>query len=349
MTKIAFETVQSTYTILNPQNNFAEEAYQVEVRKDPLLGDRSVYNPFLRDKAKVFFGGNDPALIRELVAESAKTCIFCGTRVEESTPRYPADLVPQGRIRSGEALLFPNLFAIGAYHAIVSLSSAHFLKLSEYSPILLENGLNAALEFLKAVFRRDPEARFVTINANYLFPAGASLVHPHLQILITPVAYSFHGRMIDACRAYYLKNGSPYHTDLVMEEKKSGARYVAQFGNWHWLTAFSPMGNNEIVAVHESNSDFDMMTDADLGDLARGISKSLEFYERLGHLSFNYSLFSVRQAEGGEGSRCLLKLVNRQNLYPNYRNDDYFLQKMLQTELIINPPEELAKNLRLSF
>ena len=349
MAKIIFETVQSTFKILNPQNNFAEEVYQVEVRKDPLLGDRSVYNPFLRDKAKAFFGGNDPTLIGELVAESAKTCIFCGTRVEESTPRYPADLVPQGRIRSGEALLFPNLFAIAAYHAVVSLSNAHFLKLSEYTPVLVENGLKAALEFLKAVFRRDPEARFVTINANYLFPAGASQVHPHLQILITPVAYSYHGRMIDACRDYYLGNGSPYHVDLIKEEKVYGARYVARLGRWHWLTAFSPMGNNEIIAVHESESDFVMITEADLGDLAHGISKSLEFYERLGHLSFNYSLLSVRQTDGEEGNRCLLKLVTRQNLYPNYRNDDYFLQKMLQTELIIKTPEELAKNLRMSF
>jgi hypothetical protein len=52
--------------------------------------------------------------------------------------------------------------------------------------------------------------------------------------------------------------------------------------------------------------------------------------------------YSVRQPQAGEGHRCVLKIINRQNLYPNYRNDDYFLQKMLQTELIITQPEELA-------
>jgi len=36
----------------------------------------------------------------------------------------------------------------------------------------------------------------------------------------------------------------------------------------------------------------------------------------------------------------LLKIINRQNLYPNYRNDDYFLQKLLQSELIIDLPEQ---------
>jgi len=41
--------------------------------------------------------------------------------------------------------------------------------------------------------------------------------------------------------------------------------------------------------------------------------------------------------------------VNRQNLYPNYRNDDYFLQKLLQTELILNLPEDLASEARKYF
>ncbi len=51
-------------------------------------------------------------------------------------------------------------------------------------------------------------------------------------------------------------------------------------------------------------------------------------------------------ARPGEGHRCVFKIVSRQNLYPNYRNDDYFLQKMLQTELIFNSPEDLAGQLK---
>lgn len=46
---------------------------------------------------------------------------------------------------------------------------------------------------------------------------------------------------------------------------------------------------------------------------------------------------------------CVFKIVNRQNLYPNYRNDDYFLQKLLHSELVITPPEELASRLRDCF
>lgn len=349
MAKIPFESVESGFTILNPQNNFSEETHKVEVRKDPLLGDTSVYNPFLRDKAKAFFGDNDPDLVRRLVDESSKTCIFCGDRIEKTTPKYPPDLVPEGRIRRGEALLFPNLFAIGKYHAVAALSASHFLKLSEFTAGIVGDGLTAVRDFIKAVYRNDESVPFATINANYLFPGGASLVHPHLQVLLTPVAYSYHARMIEACRSYHKRNLTAFHADLVEDEKDRGVRYVARQGNWHWMTAFSPMGSNEVTAVHETASDFAYLTDADIRSLAGGISKALAFYESLGHLSYNYSLYSVRQPQAGEGHRCVLKMVNRQNLYPNYRNDDYFLQKMLQTELIINLPEELARKLRTFF
>ncbi len=349
MSGIAFESLSSEFTIKNPYKDFFEEQHRVEVRKDPLLGDTSIYNPFLKDKARFFFGDNDPELIRKLADESSGTCIFCGERIEKNTPRYPSNLLPEGRIRVGEALLFPNLFSIGKYHPVVSLSKAHFLKLSEFSPELLGNGLAAASQFLTRVYTTDSSVPYSVINANYLFPAGASLVHPHLQMLITPVAYSYHGRLSEACDTYYQKSGSCYHADLIDAEKKEGLRYIAQQGGWHWMTAFSPMGSNEVIAVHEGEGDFALLADADIRSLSDGISKVLSFYEDLGHLSFNYSIFSLRKSHPKEGFRCLLKIINRQNLYQNYRNDDYFLQKMLQSELIINLPEELAGKLRALF
>jgi UDPglucose--hexose-1-phosphate uridylyltransferase len=349
MSNIAFEKISSTFTILNPFNNFASEEHSVEVRKDPLLGDTSVHNPFLKDKARAFFGPNDPELIQALARESAKNCIFCGENVVSKTARYPSDILSGGRIRKGEAVLFANLFSVGAYHPVIALSSAHFLKLTEFAPKLIADGFKASQEFLRSVYQTDASAVFSAVCANYLLPAGASLVHPHLQMLITPVAYSYHGRMLDAARRYHEENGSSYYGDLVAEEKRTNERYIARHNDWHWLAAFSPMGSNEIMAIHEKEADFAALSDGDLSDLSRGISRVLHLYERLGHLSFNYTLYSVRNGGPDDGRRCVFKIVSRQNLYPNYRNDDYFLQKMLQTELIFNLPEELAEQLTKIF
>jgi UDPglucose--hexose-1-phosphate uridylyltransferase len=349
MGNIAFEKSTSKFTILNPFNDFAPEAQSVEVRKDPLLGDTSVYNPYLKDKARAFFGPNDPELIQMLARESAKNCIFCGENVVSKTARYPSDILSEGRIRKGQAVLFANLFSVGAYHPVIAISSAHFLKLSEFTPQLIADGFKAAQEFLRSVYRTDPSALFSTVCANYLLPAGASLVHPHMQMLITPAAYSYHARMLDSARRYYEKNGSSFYSDLIAAEKQTSERYIVQQDSWHWLAAFSPMGSNEITAIHEKEADFGALSDDDLSDLSRGITRVLYLYERLGHLSFNFTLFSVRQGEQDGGQRCVFKIINRQNLYPNYRNDDYFLQKMLQSELIFNLPEELAEQLKKIF
>ncbi len=349
MSKIQFKSSELPLTILEPSKEFAEGLHTVIVREDPLLGDTSVYNPFLRDKAKLFFGENDPDLLRKLIEDSRRACFFCGKGVTMNTPKYPPELVPEGRIQSGEAILFPNLFSIAKYHAITSLSIAHFLAPSEFTPGVLTDGLSANQEFLKAVYRYDQSVAFAIVCANYLFPAGASLVHPHMQTLVSPVAYSFHNRLQSACKAYYQKEGSAYHTDLVAAEKEAGIRYIAQMGRWHWIAAFSPMGSNEVMAVHEQESDFAQLPMEDVRDLSCGISKVLDFYGRLGHLSYNYALYSSKKQAEKEGMRCIIKIISRQNLYANYRNDDYFLQKLLQSELIISLPEELTLKMKEFF
>jgi len=348
MSKIVFESIESDVRFLNPMKEFAEDVQTLQIRKDPLLGDTSVFNPELKDKAQIFFGKCDKELIDNLVEESAKTCFFCGEAVAQSTPRFMPDFSSEGRIRVGEALLFPNLFSLGTYHPVIRLCDAHFLKLSEFTPELIADGFFAARKFIHTAYEKAPDVAYVAVTANYLFPAGASLVHPHLQMIATPIPYSYQARMLDGCRKWHEKHSSSYFVDLVGEEK-NGVRYIGQTGDWHWLTPFSPLGNNEIMAIHEMKADLNELSDEDISNLSAGIARVLRYYETLGHLSYNYSLYSVRSGRDGGGTRALIKIITRQNLYPNYRNDDYFLQKLLQSELIITPPEELAEKLRESF
>jgi len=348
MGRVSFDSIESDVRFLNPLKEFAEDVQTLQVRKDPLLGDTSVFNPELKDKAQIFFGNCDQELIERLVKDTAKTCFFCGEAVAKSTPRFIPDFSREGRIKVGEALLFPNLFSLGTYHPVIRLCDAHFLKLSEFTPELIRNGFLAAQQFTRIAYEKDPLVAYAAVTANYLFPAGASLVHPHLQMIATHLPYSYQARMLDACGRWQREYGTSYFVDLVAEEK-GGPRYIGQTGGWQWLTPFSPLGNNEVMAIHEDLCDLDDFSGDDLDNLSSGISKVLAYYETLGHLSYNYALYSVRKNRGDDGFRSLLKIITRQNLYPNYRNDDYFLQKLLQSELIITPPEELAEQLQSSF
>lgn len=243
----------------------------------------------------------------------------------------------------------PNLFALGAHHPLVVLARAHFLELAGFTPDLLTDGFGAAREFLNRVHQRDPAAVFTAVGANYLPPAGASLIHPHLQMLVTPVAYTHHERLLQACRRHHERHGGSLLQDLVREELRLEQRFVAHRGGWNWMTAFAPQGCNEILAVHESEQDVAALPDEEVQALASGISRVLGFYGGLGLLSFNYALLSVRRGTPAPGFRCHFRIVSRQNLSPGYRNDDYFLQKLLQTDVVVTPPEELAQRLREFF
>jgi galactose-1-phosphate uridylyltransferase len=343
-----FESIASDVRFLNPMKEFAPDMQTLQIRKDPLLGDTSVFNPELKDKAQLFFGKCDQGLIQRLVEDTARTCFFCGNEVETKTPRFMPDFSYEGRIRVGEALLFPNLFSLGAYHPVIRLCDAHFLKLSEFSPKLIADGFLAAQQFNRLASEKDPAVAYTAVTANYLFPAGASLVHPHLQMIVTPLPYTYQARMLAASNRWHKTNGTSYFIDLI-DEEENGPRYIGKSGAWHWLTPFSPLGNNEVMAIHEEYSDLDDLSPDDVRNLAAGISMVLSHYETLEHLSYNYALYTVKRKADSGGFRAILKIITRQNLYPNYRNDDYFLQKLLQSELIITPPEELAEQLRTIF
>ena len=79
-------------------------------------------------------------------------------------------------------MVVPNVMAYATHSAVgVYDSERHFLDLDELSPGLIGDALIAMVRHARAVRRFDPEAVWSSINANYLPPSGASLVHPHLQ------------------------------------------------------------------------------------------------------------------------------------------------------------------------
>lgn len=346
MAEIVFERRCDTVEILNPLKGFAPERQQLEMRWDPLLRHSSLYNSTVEQGLKIFVGAADQALLERLAAESAEKCFFCPERIEV-TARFPETFIPEGRLSVGEATLFPNIFGVAPYHAVIIVSHAHWLPPSGFTPRLIGDAFQAARRYIATVFAADAEAAYATVNANYLFPAGASMFHPHFQALVSRAPYTHQERLLQACRRYLKEKGSAYHEDLIATEQRLGERYIAQTGAWHWLASYSPMGANEIIGVHTGDGDFAALTDDDLAGLANGLAGVLRYYGHLGYYAFNFSLYSRRAPAEPDGFNCLIRCMTRQNPYPNYRVDDFFLQKGLESELILTQPERLAEEARV--
>lgn len=347
--KIRFEKHMQTSTFHNPLLGGAVDTQVLEIRMDPFTGRQSVFNPTLEDKAAILFAKSDKALIDRLARQSEAKCFLCGDRWKQATPAYPDEIVPGGRIRLGESVLFPNLFPVSQVHAVIRVGARHSLPLEAFSPPLLEEALRTARKFIGMLFRSNRTVRFFTVNGNYLGPAGASIPHPHFQVLGSDIPFTHLEELLARGARYRQENASCYWTDLLEKERELGVRFLADTGNMSWITSFAPQGSNEVMGIFPARRDFTEFNDRDIADLAAGLSAVLRGYGSLGISTFNFSLYSGPLAEHDDTFRCLFRIISRQNVYENYRTDDYFLQKLLRNEVIIRTPENLASALRGFF
>jgi len=346
---IQFQSDKFQSKFLSPLKEFQEDIHEIEHRLDPLTNTRSIIGSSMRDKAQMIHGTTDYERINKIAQESKVNCFMCPEKVLSMTPKYTPDLLPHGRISKGEATLFPNLFPLSEFHAVCAFTHAHYLNLSDFTPELLANGIQICLEFIIQVAKTQESAKYMTINSNYLFPAGASVIHPHIQVMGGEIPYTFQSLLLTQSQRYFEENNSIYWHDLVTTEKELGARYIGRTGNIEWITSFSPMGSNEVQGILLNKHNFLELTQEDVKALGEGLSKILSFYGEQKYSTFNFSIYSGPLDDSAESFWCSIRIITRANVYENYRTDDYFLQKLLGTEILITPPEELAGQIQRKF
>ncbi len=343
---IGFESHSETVRFHSPLAGMNVVEVEIERRRDPLSGRCAIYSAALKDKGGMFFGPTDRELIQQAAEQSRANCFFCPEHVKASTPRYEESWLPGGCVQMGECFLFPNLFPLSALHAVIVLGESHYRKLDDFPPSLLKDGFAAAVQFARSVHQNDGSMRYATVNANYLFPAGASAIHPHMQIFGGKYPPSAVEELAVDCRVFRQAQGRDYFELLVEEEKDSGARYVTSSGPVDWLVPFAPIGTNEILGILPGHADLLALTGESLEGLSAGLSKILAYYHRMGFSTFNFTLYSGALGDSPAAFPVFIRVICRQNVYANYRTDDYFIQKLLGEELMLTLPEDLAAGLR---
>ncbi len=346
MSKISFKTWKQVVEFHSPIKKGELDTQTIEVRQDPLTGHQSVLNEALRGKVSFAFPETDYDYLQRRMDDTREQCFMCDGKWRMTSPRYPERLLPEGRLEKGEVVLFPNLFPLAPYHAVVMVGEKHGRTLDDFSPSLLFDAFQVSVEFIRRCFKADSETPYFTINANFMPPAGSSIMHPHIQIIGSPLPSTHHRLLLEKSLAYHQEKDSCYFTDLVETEKESGQRWLGEIGRSSWFTAFSPIGSNEVNAVWSRNANFLDWDDDDVQMMAEGISRTLLAYHELKFSSFNFSCFSGPLGKSSPEFRCFLRLINRQNMHLHYRTDDFYLQKLLKDEMIIYPPEYLASLIR---
>jgi UDPglucose--hexose-1-phosphate uridylyltransferase len=315
---------------LDPRRAFERTDAELEIRWDPLTGQST---RLVRSPAELI--PRSHLDLEEVGRKFADGCPFCAKRIEKMTPRLPPEVWPEGRIRRGEAVLFPNLTAYSV-HSSVSVYSPelHFLPLKRMTPRLVTDNLATQVEFAKAVMRSDPASRWASINANQMLPSGGSLFHPHLQGSVDPVPTTFQRLLADT---------PPVRFDEYLEtERRSGERYLGSTGRVDWLASFAPIAPAELRAFVGGTASQAELDDDLVAELGEGIATALNFYAELGLESFNMAIYSA--PPGTDGYPLNLRLAARSNLQDLYRSDASHLERLHWEGAIDIWPEELAES-----
>src|SRR5215831_15935759 len=99
---IRFDRREKVARYLDPRTDYQEAAIACEVRRDPLTGRSGRIAHVLGFRLM-------PVDFNQMIAESRSGCPFCPDRIFALTPRFPSDIVAEGRIQRGQAVVFPNL------------------------------------------------------------------------------------------------------------------------------------------------------------------------------------------------------------------------------------------------
>jgi UDPglucose--hexose-1-phosphate uridylyltransferase len=219
-----------------------------ELRKDPITG-RWVIISTERGKRPNDF------LRESVVPKDPKNCPFCAGNESRTppeilvygrnggganTPGWNIRVVPnkfpalgiEGELdREGEGL-FDKMNGIGAHEVIIE-SPDHFATLATLPERAVEDvfwGYRDRMLDLK----NDKRFRYVLIFKNHGEAAGASVDHPHSQLIALPIVPRRVREEVDNCWHYYDEKERCIFCDIIRQERDTGERVISE--NEHFIT-----------------------------------------------------------------------------------------------------------------
>jgi UDPglucose--hexose-1-phosphate uridylyltransferase len=323
---------------LDPQSEFTERQIACEIRRDPLTGRSGRV-------AHVLGFHVAPVDFSQMIAQSRANCPFCPGRIFAVTPQFPPDIVAEGRIRRGSAVVFPNLAPYDEYSAVVAMTSEHYVPLGSFSPALLSHAFGASLDYFRSLTQQ-PRATYSLAFWNYLPASGGTQIHPHLQLCATDTPGNALEHELEASQRYARAEAHPYWLDLIQAEEKEGERFVARGAHSVWLTDFvSQSLLADILIVFPEKHTLLELSDPEVEEFCRGLSRLLQHLESQGVYSFNLAWFSATPDRDDFWLHA--RVSPRVYMTPRlWGADTSALQHLYQEHFMVQTPETAAQALR---
>ncbi|MBN1946877.1 MAG: galactose-1-phosphate uridylyltransferase [Bradymonadales bacterium] len=325
-----------------------------ELRKDPVTGrwiivskERSVRPiefviPQSNRKFCPFCPGNEsstpPALLTFPRTPGDSWAEGWGVRVVPN--QYPALRVEGNLDRSGEGV-YDRMNGVGAHEVIIE-SHLHSAHLAELPIADLQNVLKA-YRIRMLDLQRDLRLKYLMVFKNHGALAGATLSHPHSQLIALPVVPHSVQEEMSGARRFYEYRDRCIFCDIIQQEIRDGRRVIFESDRYLCIAPFASRFPFEVWVLPKAHvPDFESSSDEDLRGLAEALRQALgRLFVELHDPPFNYLIHSKPPREDG-GSYYHWHL----EITPTLRQQVAGFE--LGSGFYINPtpPEEAAQCLR---
>lgn len=185
-----------------------------------------------------------------------------GWKVRVVPNKYPALKIEAQGKRFGVGV-YDMIEGTGAHEVIIE-TPQHDLSLADLPPVHVKWILLAYRERLRDLYK-DPRFRYALIFKNHGKRAGASLTHPHTQLIATPIVPRNVFIKLDAARRHYERKERCLICDLIHHELSNESRIISSKDGFVAIAPYASRFPFEVfIAPVEHNYSFADASDADL-------------------------------------------------------------------------------------
>jgi len=326
-----------------------------ELRKDPVVG-RWVIIATERARRPSDF-------VADPVRPRVSACAFCEGHEAQTPPeifaerrpgrepngpgwtyrvvpnKFPALRIEGDLEPSGEGL-FDKMTGVGA-HEVVIETPDHAASLAS---LPLDAVADVLLAFRERMLdlKKDPRFAYVLVFKNHGEAAGATLEHPHSQLIATPIIPIMVSEELAGSAQYYALKERCVWCDMLRQERRDGRRLILESQGFVTLAPFAPRFPFEtwILPVGHRAA-FEDSTDEELRGLAGVLGEFLRRMNRvLGDPPFNFMLHTAPFREvQRESFHWRLEIIPKLTRVAGFEwGSGFFINPM--------PPEDAAEALK---
>ena len=169
-----------------------------------------------------------------------------GGPVERDSPGWTVRVVPnkfpalgiEGQLNRQAQGMFDKMNGIGAHEVIIE-TPEHNSTLATLPEKRVEDVFWAFRDRILDL-KQDRRFKYILIFKNHGEPAGASLEHPHCQLIALPILPRYVVEELEGAKQYYIYKERCVFCDIIRQEMDNGVRVIGENHDFLTLAPYAP-------------------------------------------------------------------------------------------------------------